>query len=75
MSKNSAGGRDSLTPITNNVDRYSLAINAIDRVAKLRATGAHVTEKLRDMQISARHHAYEHGVDSEEIVGWSWPLE
>lgn len=61
--------------ITNNVDRYSLAINAIDRVAKLRTTGAHVKEKLRDMQITARHHAYKHGVDSEEIVDWSWPLD
>lgn len=60
--------------IANNVDRYSLAINAIDRVAKLRATGAHVKERLRDLQIAARHHAYEHGVDSDEINHWVWPF-
>jgi len=55
------------------VDRFSLAIDAIDRVARLRAGGAHVKEKLRDMQIAARHHAHQHGVDSGEFSDWQWP--
>ncbi|QIB65813.1 phosphoketolase family protein [Kineobactrum salinum] len=59
--------------IANRVDRFSLAMDAIDRVEKLRSSGAHVKEKLRDMQIAARHHAHEHGVDSEEINDWIWP--
>ncbi|MFA5548701.1 MAG: phosphoketolase family protein [Porticoccaceae bacterium] len=59
--------------IANKVDRFSLAIDAIDRVARLRAGGAHVKEKLRDMQIAARHHAHQYGVDSDDINSWSWP--
>jgi len=61
--------------IVNNIDRYSLAIDAIDRVAALRVRGAHTKEKLRDLRIAARHHAHEHGVDSDEISGWVWPLD
>ena len=61
--------------IDNHVDRFSLAIDTIDRVPALQAIGAHAKEKLRDLQIEARHHAHEHGVDSEAISGWVWPLE
>jgi len=59
--------------IDNQVDRYSLAIDTIDRVPALQASGGHAKEKLRDMQIDARHHAHQYGVDSEEVSGWTWP--
>ena len=59
--------------IDNRIDRFSLAIDAIDRVPSLRNTGAHVKEKLRDLQIAARHHAHEQGVDSDQINNWCWP--
>ncbi|PLW84294.1 phosphoketolase [Kineobactrum sediminis] len=59
--------------IENNVDRFSLAIDAIDRVPALQASGAHTKEKLRDMRLSCRHYAHEHGVDMPEISAWRWP--
>lgn len=59
--------------IENNIDRFSLAMDAIDRVPGLQARGGHIKEKLRDLQIACRHHAHEHGVDSQEISGWVWP--
>jgi xylulose-5-phosphate/fructose-6-phosphate phosphoketolase len=59
--------------IRNQIDRFSLAIDVIDRVPRLRVTGAHVKEKLRNMQIDCQHYAYEHGVDKPEIDQWTWP--
>jgi xylulose-5-phosphate/fructose-6-phosphate phosphoketolase len=59
--------------IQNQIDRFSIAIDVIDRVPKLQVAGAHVKEILKDEQISCRHYAYEHGTDKPEIVNWKWP--
>ena len=59
--------------IQNQIDRFSLAIDVIDRVPKLQRIGAHAKEKLRDQQIDCRNYAYEHGIDKPEIVAWKWP--
>jgi len=59
--------------IRNEVDRFSLAIDVINRVPGLNVAGAHVKEKLRGMQISCSHYAYEHGIDKPEFASWKWP--
>jgi xylulose-5-phosphate/fructose-6-phosphate phosphoketolase len=59
--------------IQNQVDRFSLAIDAIDRVARLRVVGAHARERLLNRQIECRKYSYEHGTDLPEIVKWRWP--
>jgi xylulose-5-phosphate/fructose-6-phosphate phosphoketolase len=59
--------------INNETDRFSLAIDAIDRVPKLQTIGAHAKERLRNRQIACRRYAYEHGIDAPEITGWRWP--
>jgi xylulose-5-phosphate/fructose-6-phosphate phosphoketolase len=59
--------------IRNEVDRFSLAIDAINRVPGLKVAGAHVKEKLRGMQIACSHYAYEHGIDKPEFASWKWP--
>jgi len=59
--------------IQNEIDRFSLAIDVIDRVPGLLVSGAHVKEKLRDMQIECSNYAYEHGVDLPEYANWKWP--
>ena len=60
--------------IENQIDRFSLAIDAIDRVPGLQAAGAHAKERFRDLQLACLRHAREHGVDSAEISDWVWPL-
>jgi xylulose-5-phosphate/fructose-6-phosphate phosphoketolase len=60
--------------IQNKVDRFTLAIDAIDRVPSLRVRGAHAREWLLNRQIDCRNYAYEHGIDMPEIVDWRWPL-
>jgi xylulose-5-phosphate/fructose-6-phosphate phosphoketolase len=59
--------------IRNEVDRFSLAIDVINRVPGLNVSGAHVKEKLRGMQIGCSHYAYEHGIDNPEFASWKWP--
>jgi xylulose-5-phosphate/fructose-6-phosphate phosphoketolase len=59
--------------IRNQIDRFSIAIDVIDRVPRLQVAGAHVKEKLRNMQIECQHYAYEHGVDKPEVDQWTWP--
>ena len=58
--------------ICNQIDRFSLAIDVIDRVPRLRVAGAHVKEKLRNVQIECQNYAYEHGVDKPEADQWTW---
>ncbi len=59
--------------INNEIDRFSLGIDVINRVPRRQVAGAHVKEKLRDRQIECRNYAYEHGVDMPEINDWTWP--
>jgi xylulose-5-phosphate/fructose-6-phosphate phosphoketolase len=58
--------------IANQVDRFTLAIDSIDRVGKLQIVGAHAREQLLNRQIAARNYADEHGIDQPEIVNWRW---
>ena len=59
--------------IANEVDRFSLAIDVINRVPALRVAGAHVKQALRDQQFDCRAYAHEHGIDPPEIRDWTWP--
>jgi xylulose-5-phosphate/fructose-6-phosphate phosphoketolase len=60
--------------IQNQVDRFTLAIDAIDRIPSLQVRGAHAREALLNEQLDCRSYAYEHGIDKPEIVDWRWPL-
>jgi xylulose-5-phosphate/fructose-6-phosphate phosphoketolase len=59
--------------INNQIDRFSLAMDVIDRVPRLQKIGAHAKEKFRNQQIACRAYAYKHGIDMPEITGWRWP--
>jgi xylulose-5-phosphate/fructose-6-phosphate phosphoketolase len=60
--------------IRNQTDRFSLAIDAIDRMPRFRVTGAGAREALLDQQIACKNYAYEHGTDPDEINKWEWPF-
>jgi len=59
--------------IQNQLDRFTLAMDVIDRVPRLQATGAHAKEKFRNMQIECANYAHEYGVDKPEAANWKWP--
>lgn len=58
--------------IQNQIDRFSLAIDAINRIPSLQKIGGHVQEQLRNRQIECCRYAYEHGVDLPEEDEWTW---
>jgi len=58
--------------INNEVDRFSLAIDVINRVPRLQVAGAHVKERLRNLQIECRNYAHEHGIDRDDMRNWRW---
>ncbi|HEY0162676.1 MAG TPA: phosphoketolase family protein [Edaphobacter sp.] len=60
--------------ILNQIDRFDLAIDVIDRVPKLQSTAAHLKEWLKDQIIESVNYAHENGIDREEITGWKWPF-
>jgi xylulose-5-phosphate/fructose-6-phosphate phosphoketolase len=60
--------------ISNEIDRFSLAIDVINRVPRLQVAGAHVKEALRDQQIECRNYAHEHGIDKPDVDEWVWPF-
>jgi xylulose-5-phosphate/fructose-6-phosphate phosphoketolase len=59
--------------IQNEIDRFSIAIDVINRVPHLSVAGAHVKQALREQQMDAQAYAHEHGIDMPEIDNWTWP--
>ena len=58
--------------VLNDLDRFHLAQDVIDRVPKLQSTGAHAKQLLRDKLIEHRHYITKHGEDMPEIRDWKW---
>jgi xylulose-5-phosphate/fructose-6-phosphate phosphoketolase len=58
--------------ILNQIDRYTLAIDAIDRVPCLRNRGAHARDVLRDQQLACSTYAHQYGEDPPDVVSWKW---
>ncbi len=58
----------------NQIDRYSLVIDAIDRVPELGAAAGHVKERMKDAITENLNYAVEHGKDKDELVNWQWPF-
>jgi len=59
--------------IINNVDRFSIAVDVIDRVERITRVGAHAKARLLNRQLECRRYAYEHGVDDPKVANWTWP--
>jgi xylulose-5-phosphate/fructose-6-phosphate phosphoketolase len=60
--------------IKNDVDRFHLAIDVIDRVPRLQGAAAHLKEWLKGQIIESVNYAYAEGIDKPEIRNWTWPM-
>jgi len=56
----------------NDLDRYQLAIDAIDRVPGLAQRCAGLRQELHDARLRARTYTRDHGEDIPEVAEWSW---
>ena len=59
--------------VLNEMDRYHLAIDAIDRLPQAGTKGDYLKQILADKLIAHRQYICEHGEDMPEIRNWVWP--
>jgi xylulose-5-phosphate/fructose-6-phosphate phosphoketolase len=57
----------------NDLDRFHLVMDVIDRVPGLGTRAAHLAQDMEDARLRARAYTREHGEDSPEIRAWTWP--
>jgi xylulose-5-phosphate/fructose-6-phosphate phosphoketolase len=57
----------------NDLDRYHLVMDVIDRVPGLGARAAGLRQDMADARLRARAWTREHGEDQPEIAQWTWP--
>jgi xylulose-5-phosphate/fructose-6-phosphate phosphoketolase len=58
----------------NDLDRFHLVMDVIDRVPSLGSSAADVRQDMVDARARARAWTREHGEDTPEISGWTWPI-
>ncbi|EYT59219.1 phosphoketolase [Microbacterium sp. UCD-TDU] len=56
----------------NDMDRFHLVIDVIDRVPGLASTHAVLRQEMQDARLRARAYTRAHGEDAPEIAGWTW---
>ena len=61
--------------VMNQVDRFDLAIDVIDRVPRLQPRAGHVREALRNKLIEHRIYVRRYGEDMPEVREWQWTRE
>jgi xylulose-5-phosphate/fructose-6-phosphate phosphoketolase len=59
--------------VRNDLDRYHLVMDVIDRVPGLGPRAAHVKQAMRDARIRHRAYIVEHGDDLPAVQDWTWP--
>ncbi|MDJ0729541.1 MAG: phosphoketolase family protein [Crocosphaera sp.] len=60
--------------MNNQIDRFNLVLDVIDRVPKLGSAAAYVQQRMKNAIIEHRAYAYENGIDQPEITNWKWPF-
>jgi xylulose-5-phosphate/fructose-6-phosphate phosphoketolase len=58
--------------VMNDLDRFHLVSDVIDRVPGLSARAAYAKQAIRDKLIEHEEYIHLHGDDMPEIAGWSW---
>jgi len=56
----------------NDLDRFHLVMDVIDRVPGLAGRAAHVRQQMEDARLDARAYTREHGEDEPSITNWVW---
>ncbi|MCP9847691.1 phosphoketolase family protein [Synechococcus sp. Lug-A] len=60
--------------MNNQIDRFNLVIDVIDRVPSLGSRAAHVKERMKEEILRHRAYAHIHGMDTPEVTNWRWSL-
>ncbi len=61
--------------VQNEIDRFHLVIDVIDRVPNLGSKGAYLKQQLKDKLIEHKHYVNRYGKDMPEILEWKWNIK
>ncbi len=59
--------------VLNDLDRFHLAADVIDRVPGLKNRAGHIRQMFYDKLIDHKHYIHQYGEDMPEIRNWKWP--
>ena len=59
--------------VLNDLDRFHLVMDVIDRVPRLERIAAHVKQLMRDKRLDHKEYIRKHGDDLPEVRDWKWP--
>jgi xylulose-5-phosphate/fructose-6-phosphate phosphoketolase len=57
----------------NDLDRFHLVMDVIDRVPGLGSKAAHVRQRMEDERLRHRQYTRDHGQDAPDVLSWKWP--
>jgi xylulose-5-phosphate/fructose-6-phosphate phosphoketolase len=61
--------------VLNDIDRFHLVMDVIDRVPSLGYRAAHLRQLMRDKLIEHKQYIHQHGEDMPEVRDWVWKVE
>jgi xylulose-5-phosphate/fructose-6-phosphate phosphoketolase len=56
----------------NDLDRFHLVMDVIDRVPRLGPRAAHLRQRMADQRLRCRQYTRDHGEDAPEVQNWTW---
>jgi xylulose-5-phosphate/fructose-6-phosphate phosphoketolase len=59
--------------VLNDMDRFHLVMDTINRVPQIGSRGDHLKQRLQDKLVEHKQYIDKHGEDMPEIKNWSWP--
>ncbi|WP_199120257.1 phosphoketolase [Pedobacter sp. ASV28] len=60
--------------VQNEIDRFHLVIDVIDRLPRLGSKGDYLKQQLKDKLIEHKHYVNRYGKDMPEILNWKWNI-
>jgi xylulose-5-phosphate/fructose-6-phosphate phosphoketolase len=59
--------------VMNEIDRFSLVVDVMDRLPHLGHRVAYARQAMRDKHLEHKQYISEHGIDLPEVLDWTWP--
>jgi xylulose-5-phosphate/fructose-6-phosphate phosphoketolase len=59
--------------VLNDMDRFHLVMDTIDRLPQTGSRGDHLRQRLQDKLVEHKQYIDKHGEDMPEVRNWTWP--